>query len=70
MIFNSSWTALMGLVILAGPSHPYKEWTTPLGFIMFLPSGVTVVALVATSAWFQRLIKNIRKAKTDPAAGQ
>lgn len=65
MIFNSVWTALMGIIILTGHSHPYKEWTTPLGVILLLPSAITVVALVVTAGWFQSLFKKLRTTESN-----
>jgi NADH:ubiquinone oxidoreductase subunit H len=70
LIFNSLWTALMGVLILGGPEHPYKEWTTALGILMFLPSVVTVVALTVTAEWFQGIVKKVRATTPAPAAGQ
>jgi predicted acyltransferase len=70
VILHSIWTALLGVLILGGPEHPYKEWTLPLGILMFLPSAVTVVALTVTAEWFQKLVKKTRTPQTSPAIDQ
>jgi ABC-type Na+ efflux pump permease subunit len=72
MIFQATWTALMGVLIVGGPEQPYREWTMPLGILMFLPSVFVVVAFTASAgaAGWQRIVKRIRETEPGPAASQ
>jgi hypothetical protein len=69
LIFHSIWTAMIGVLLIGSHDQHFKEITTPLGILMFLPSVATVIALTVASEWFGRIVTGHGKTGATPAAG-